>query len=93
MGRGGAGRAPPPRPPFSRGCVSRRPLPLPRRPSLGPGWGGVGAGPSLINQRLVLDAGGGDATQGGKRGAQKGRGPEALSLPPLTQLIGLGASA
>lgn len=53
----------------------------------------MGAGPSLINQRLVVDAGEGDATQGGKRGAQKGRGPEALSLPPLTQLIGLGASA
>jgi hypothetical protein len=43
-----------------------------------------------------VDAGGGDATQGGKGGAEEGRGraaAEGPSLPPLTQLIGLQASA
>lgn len=73
--RGGGGPHTPARPaPLSPGAA------FPAVPSLsrgGGGSGGVGAGPKLINQRLVEDAGGGDATQGGKRGAHKGRGQVA----------------
>lgn len=78
-------------------------LPGPSRPPAGgPGRGGRGAAgrgrPGLINQRLAAEAGGGDATQGGKKGRAGGAGrrpPRAQgpALPPLTQLIGLGASA
>lgn len=78
------GRAARPRPaPLSPGAAFPAvPSPAPSRRGPGPGRGAAGRGrPGLINQRLIAEAGGGDATQGGKRGAREGRGPGACSGP------------
>lgn len=93
----------------ARGGWTARPRPAPLSPRAafpavpalsrgGWGRGGVGAGPNLINQRLLVDAGGGDAIQGGKKGRAEGAGAgrraRGGSFPPsFTQLIGLRTSA